>query len=203
MATRLGIVLGHDNVRGGFPPGWCDWATSLGRWTAFFLAHSRAAETLARDHRQGRPQARARPPLPYRLLPLAHQRGSLARVGTSWRLWSVFSARGNLIYQSLIGLGSQGLVVFEGDSIMSITKSRFGIAILVAALLCDAVEAQPQPQTITLSSLTSQGFEIKAAANTTFGAAQVFLQKGKDAFVCLVVLPVDAPQRESRCSSID
>ena len=87
---------------------------------------------------------------------------------------------------------------------MSITKSRFSIAgILVAALLCDAVEAQQQPQTITLSSLTSQGFEIKAAANTTFGAAQVFLQKGKDAFVCLVVLPVDAPQRESRCSSID
>jgi hypothetical protein len=67
---------------------------------------------------------------------------------------------------------------------MSITKSRFGIAILVAALLCDPVEAQQQqPQTIALSSLTSQGFEIKAAANTTFGAAQVFLQKGKDAFV--------------------
>jgi hypothetical protein len=90
---------------------------------------------------------------------------------------------------------------------MSITKSRFSIAgILVAALLCDAAEAQQQrqqPQTITLSSLTSQGFEIKAAANTTGGAAQVFLQKGKDAFVCLVVLPVDAPQRGSRCSPID
>jgi hypothetical protein len=90
---------------------------------------------------------------------------------------------------------------------MSITKSRFGIAgILVAALLCDAVEAQqqrPQPQTITLSSLTSQGFEIKAAANTTGGAAQVFFQEGKDVFVCLVVLLVDAPQRGSRCSPID
>ena len=115
------------------------------------------------------------------------------------------SSRRGVIYRSLIGLGSQGLVVFEGDSVMSITKSRFGIAILVAALLCDAVEAQQQPQTITLSSLTSQGFEIKAAANynTTFGAAQVFLQKGKDAFVCLVVLLVDAPQRGSRCSPID
>ena len=88
---------------------------------------------------------------------------------------------------------------------MPITKSRFDIAgILVAALLCDPVEAQQQrPQTITLSSLTSQGFEIKAAANTAGNAAQVFVQKGKDVFVCLVVLPLDAPQRESRCSPIN
>lgn len=88
---------------------------------------------------------------------------------------------------------------------MSSTKLRFhAAATLAAALLCNPVEAQqrPQPQTVTLSSLTAQGFEIKAAANTAGSAAQVFLQKGKDVFVCLVVLPLDAGQRESRCSPI-
>ena len=87
---------------------------------------------------------------------------------------------------------------------MSTTKLGFyAAAVLVAALLCNAVEAQQQPQTVTLSSLTSQGFEIKAASNTAGSAAQVFLQKGKDVFACLVLLPLDSGRRDSRCSPVD
>jgi uncharacterized tellurite resistance protein B-like protein len=90
---------------------------------------------------------------------------------------------------------------------MPMTDLRFHLAgLCLTALLCNVVQAQQQrqqPQTVTLSSLASQGFEIKAAANTAGSAAQVFVQKGKDVFVCLVVLPLDAPQRESRCSPID
>jgi len=92
---------------------------------------------------------------------------------------------------------------------MSITNlGVYAAAVLVAALLCNPVEAQQQqrqqPQTVTLSSLISQGFEIKAASNTAGSAAQVFLQKGKDVFACLVFLPLDTGtgQRESRCSPI-
>jgi hypothetical protein len=91
---------------------------------------------------------------------------------------------------------------------MSITNlGIYAAAVLVAALLCNPVEAQQQrqqPQTVTLSSLISQGFEIKAASNTAGSAAQVFLQKGKDVFACLVFLPLDTGtgQRESRCSPI-
>jgi hypothetical protein len=93
-----------------------------------------------------------------------------------------------------------------GDPVMSITNLGFyAAAALAAALLCTPLEAQQQrqPQTVTLSSLISQGFEIKAASNTAGSAAQVFLQKGKDVFACLVFLPLDAPQRESRCSPIE
>ena len=85
----------------------------------------------------------------------------------------------------------------------------YAAAGLVAALLCNPVEAQQQqrqqPQRVTLSSLISQGFEIKAASNTAGSAAQVFLQKGKDVFACLVFLPLDTGtgQWESRCSPID
>ena len=81
---------------------------------------------------------------------------------------------------------------------------RFALAGILATLLCTCAQAQQQQQaqTVTISSLTSQGFEIKAATNTAGSAAQVFLQKGKDVFVCLVVLPLDAGQRESRCSPI-
>jgi hypothetical protein len=97
--------------------------------------------------------------------------------------------------------------VTDGDFVMSITNVRIHAAgVLVAVLLCNVAEAQQrqqQTQTVTLSSLASQGFEIKAAANTAGSAAQVFLQKGKDVFICLVVLPLDAPQRETRCSPVD
>jgi hypothetical protein len=89
---------------------------------------------------------------------------------------------------------------------MSITNlGIYAAAVLVAALHCNPVEAQQQPQTVTLSSLISQGFEIKAASNTAGSAAQVFLQKGKDVFACLVFLPLDTGtgQRESRCSPIN
>jgi hypothetical protein len=92
-----------------------------------------------------------------------------------------------------------------GDPVMSITNLGFyAAAALAAALLCTPLAAQQrQPQTVTLPSLVSQGFEIKAATNTAGSAAQVFLQKGKDVFACLVFLPLDAPQRESRCSPIE
>jgi hypothetical protein len=90
---------------------------------------------------------------------------------------------------------------------MSITNLGFyAAAVLVAALLCNPVEAQQQqPQTVTLSSLISQGFEIKAASNTAGSAAQVFLQKGKDVFACVVLLPLETGtgHRESRCSPVD
>ena len=60
-----------------------------------------------------------------------------------------------------------------------------------------------QQQTVSLSSLISQGFDIKAAASTAGSAAQVFFQKDKDIFACVVFLPLDAPQRESRCSPVN
>src|ERR1700691_3621001 len=91
-------------------------------------------------------------------------------------------------------------------SVMSITNlGVYAAAVLVAALLCNPVEAQQQPQTVTLSSLISQGFEIKAASNTGGSAAQVFLQKGKDVFACVVLLPLETGtgHRESRCSPVD
>jgi hypothetical protein len=65
--------------------------------------------------------------------------------------------------------------------------------------------AQPaqQDHAVSLSSLISQGFDIKAAASTAGSAAQIFLQKDNGIFVCVVFLPLDAPQRESRCSPVN
>jgi hypothetical protein len=67
------------------------------------------------------------------------------------------------------------------------------------------LDAQPaqQDHAVSLSSLISQGFDIKAAASTAGSAAQIFLQKDKDIFACVVFLPLDAPQRESRCSPVN
>ena len=84
---------------------------------------------------------------------------------------------------------------------------RFHLSSIVATtLLCVTAQAQQQRQptgTLSMSSLTAQGFEIRAAANTAGSAAQVFLQKGKDVFVCLVALPLDTPQRETRCAAVN
>jgi hypothetical protein len=75
---------------------------------------------------------------------------------------------------------------------MSIIKLGPYIAVvLAAALLSTPVDAQqpgpqpaPQPPKISLTSLTNQGFEIKAAAPG--GDFQlVFLQRGKDVFTCI------------------
>jgi hypothetical protein len=64
-------------------------------------------------------------------------------------------------------------------------------------------DVQPTQQTLSVSSLISQGFDIKAAASTAGSAAQIFLQKDKEIFACVVYLPLDAPQRESRCSPVN
>ena len=47
---------------------------------------------------------------------------------------------------------------------------------------------RPQPPRITLTSLTAQGFEIKAATGTGLDAT-VFVQGGKDVFICFVARP--------------
>jgi hypothetical protein len=82
------------------------------------------------------------------------------------------------------------------------------IIVLGVGLCCNQAQAQQrqargQASTVTLSTLLSQGFEIKAAANTGGSAAQVFVQKGKDVFVCLVIQPAEPGQRESRCSPVN
>ena len=99
----------------------------------------------------------------------------------------------------------------QGAVVMSISGLRFHAATILVVALCSTVGAQqPQQQrpqspsqTVSISSLTAQGFEIKAAANTAGSAAQVFLQKGKDVFVCLIPVPLDVPQRDSRCTPVN
>ena len=88
----------------------------------------------------------------------------------------------------------------QGAVVMSISGLRFHAATILVVALCSTVGAQqPQQQ----RPLTAQGFEIKAAANTAGSAAQVFLQKGKDVFVCLIPVPLDVPQRDSRCTPVN
>ena len=91
---------------------------------------------------------------------------------------------------------------------MSSSKPGCGVVALGTALCCNQAQAQQrpprgQPSPMTLSALVAQGFEIKAAANTGGSAAQIFVQKGNEVFVCLVIQPAEPGQRESRCNPIN
>ena len=93
---------------------------------------------------------------------------------------------------------------------MSSRKPGCAVVALVTALCCNQAQAQAQqrpprgqPSPMTLSALLAQGFEIKAATNTGGSAAQIFVQKGNEVFVCLVIQPAEPGQRESRCSPIN
>jgi hypothetical protein len=81
--------------------------------------------------------------------------------------------------------------------------SGFGTARLGSSFDAQQALQQDLQQTVSLSQLISQGFDIKAAASTAGSAAQVFLQKDKDVFACTVFLPLDVPQRESRCIPVN
>jgi hypothetical protein len=73
---------------------------------------------------------------------------------------------------------------------MSITKPGFLFAaVLAAALLGGTADAQqpapqPQPPRISLTSLTAQGFEIKAVSSAPSNFQVLFIQKGKDVYAC-------------------
>jgi hypothetical protein len=60
---------------------------------------------------------------------------------------------------------------------------KFCTVIIAAGCLAAAAQAQqqrpPQKPTVTLPSLTAQGFEIKAALGSS-----LVLQKGKDVWLC-------------------
>jgi hypothetical protein len=95
---------------------------------------------------------------------------------------------------------------------MSSRKPGCVVVALGTALCCNQAQAQAQaqqrpprgqPGPMTLSALVAQGFEIKAAANTGGSAAQIFVQKGNEVFVCLVIQPAEPGQRESRCNPIN
>ena len=79
--------------------------------------------------------------------------------------------------------------------------------VLAAAVVCGPAAAQQQPQprqqsqikAVTISSLTEQGFEIKALGR---GDALV-VQKGKDVFWCILHLSNTSPlSYQSECYSI-
>jgi len=90
--------------------------------------------------------------------------------------------------------------------------------VIAAALFCvPAAAQQRQPQTplqtpqqpiptgATVSFLTAQGFEIKAATMSS-DFALVFLQKGKDVYRCNVptgVIALRAPKPSVPCSPIE
>jgi hypothetical protein len=71
---------------------------------------------------------------------------------------------------------------------MSITKPGLLLAaVLAAALLGEPADAQqpaPQPPRVTLTSLTAQGFEIKAVSSAPSNFQVLFIQKGKDVYAC-------------------
>jgi len=80
--------------------------------------------------------------------------------------------------------------------------------LLAAAVVCGAAAAQQlqpqarqqsQPKAVTVSSLTEQGFEIKALGR---GDALI-VQKGKDVFWCILHLSNGSPlSYQSECYSI-
>ncbi|HEY5216248.1 MAG TPA: hypothetical protein VIJ17_05065 [Pseudolabrys sp.] len=75
--------------------------------------------------------------------------------------------------------------------------------VLAAAVVCGPVAAQQRQQSqikaVTISSLTEQGFEIKALGR---GDALV-VQKGKDVFWCILHLSNTSPlSYQSECYSI-
>ncbi len=77
---------------------------------------------------------------------------------------------------------------------MSITKFGFPVAAALASVLSLSSPADAQqpaapaaaPPKITLTSLTAQGFEMKAAVPAGGDFQVVYLQKGKDAYACIV-----------------
>ncbi len=85
-------------------------------------------------------------------------------------------------------------------------RLHFGAAaMVVAALWCGPAAAQqPAPQkppmkTVTLSSLTAEGYEIKAVAK----GDGVLVQKGKDVFWCIMHLGKSSPlSYQSECYAV-
>lgn len=58
-------------------------------------------------------------------------------------------------------------------------------AVVAASLPAHAEPAQPRLKRVSLSSLTAQGFEVKAIAGNQVGVASTLvLQKDKDVFLC-------------------
>jgi len=81
-------------------------------------------------------------------------------------------------------------------------KSALPLAVctIVAVLLCSPVGAQQKPtlKRITLSSLTAQGFEIKAAIRDA-----VTLQKGAEVYWCNLQLADTSPlSYQSDCFAV-
>jgi len=71
---------------------------------------------------------------------------------------------------------------------------------LAAVLLCGAASAQQKPaiKRVTLSSLTAQGFEIKAALRDA-----VMLQKGAEVYWCTLRLAEGSPiSYQSDCFAV-
>jgi hypothetical protein len=83
---------------------------------------------------------------------------------------------------------------------MGFKSSRTGAAICLAAVVPAAISCQPvhaqqqrqlQTKATTLSSLTAQGFEVKAV----FLGGEFFyftVQKGKDVFLCALAIVANA-----------
>jgi hypothetical protein len=94
---------------------------------------------------------------------------------------------------------------------MSITKPGFLLAaVLAAALLGKPADAQqpgtqagPPPAKIALTSLLTQGFEIKAAVAANADYQVVFLQKGKDAFACIAAHLAPGDPWKSDCYPVE
>jgi hypothetical protein len=91
---------------------------------------------------------------------------------------------------------------------MSLVKSRaisWAAGVLAAACICTSAAAQqpPHPQSqvkaVTLTSLTEQGFEVKAVGR----GDGLIVQKGKDVFLCTLRLANTSPLSYlSECFSI-
>jgi hypothetical protein len=92
--------------------------------------------------------------------------------------------------------------------IMGLAISRTGFcaaAVLAAGFFCGSAASQQQPhpqsqvKAVTLTSLTEQGFEIKAVGK----GEGLIVQKGKDVFLCTLRLANTSPLSYlSECYSI-
>ena len=87
---------------------------------------------------------------------------------------------------------------------MSITKLEFLAAVALGTALLGQPAAAQAPKTrvgpkIALTSLTAQGFEIKAAVSSGGNLQLVFLQKGKDVYTCITAHLADNEPWKSDC----